>query len=197
MIDVAAIRNLDDEAWEALWDAVLAESRRREVLATAPPLAEQAASDYLTARDGAQPERTDETLADASAWPEYIQPTGAHDAYPLGYVLTDGGRVWRSLIAANVWRPGSQGAERLWEDVTAEVSPPEPEEPTQPVEPGEQETPPEPEPTPSAPAWAAGVSYDTGDLVTYGGQVYRCVQGHPSQAGWEPPNVPALWARQS
>ena len=190
MIDVAAIRNLDDEEWQALWDAVIAESRRREVLATAPLLAEQAASDYLTARDGAQPERTDETLADASAWPEYIQPTGAHDAYPLGYVLTDGGRVWRSLIAANVWRPGSQGAERLWEDVTAEVSqPPEPE-------PEEPETPPEPEPTPSAPAWTPGTRYDTGDLVTYGGQVYRCVQGHTTQAGWEPPGVPALWARQ-
>nr|WP_326647068.1 MULTISPECIES: carbohydrate-binding protein [unclassified Streptosporangium] len=24
---------------------------------------------------------------------------------------------------------------------------------------------------------------------------YRCLQGHTAYAGWEPPNVPALWQR--
>ncbi|MFC7588336.1 carbohydrate-binding protein [Nonomuraea antimicrobica] len=24
---------------------------------------------------------------------------------------------------------------------------------------------------------------------------YRCLQGHTSLPGWEPPGVPALWAR--
>lgn len=41
--------------------------------------------------------------------------------------------------------------------------------------------------------WQPGVSYSIGDVVTYGGAAYRCLQPHTSQAGWEPPNVPALW----
>jgi hypothetical protein len=32
-----------------------------------------------------------------------------------------------------------------------------------------------------------------GDVVTYGGLTYRCLQSHTSQAGWTPPVVPALW----
>ncbi|ARP74124.1 serine protease [Streptomyces sp. MUSC 125] len=43
--------------------------------------------------------------------------------------------------------------------------------------------------------WAAGTVYQTGDVVTYGGASYRCLQGHQAQTGWEPPNVPALWQR--
>ncbi|MFC8869118.1 carbohydrate-binding protein [Streptomyces sp. NPDC057148] len=43
--------------------------------------------------------------------------------------------------------------------------------------------------------WAAGSVYQPGDTVTYGGATYRCIQGHQAYAGWEPPNVPALWRR--
>ena len=43
------------------------------------------------------------------------------------------------------------------------------------------------------PEWAVGVAYTVGYTVTYGGQVFRCVQAHVSQAGWKPPSVPALW----
>ena len=42
-------------------------------------------------------------------------------------------------------------------------------------------------------AWAVGVSYKVGDRRRYGGRLYKCVQAHVSQAGWEPPSVPALW----
>ena len=45
-------------------------------------------------------------------------------------------------------------------------------------------------------AWAPWMAYTTGQLVTYNGAVYKCLQGHTSQPGWEPPNVPALWALQ-
>ena len=45
----------------------------------------------------------------------------------------------------------------------------------------------------SAPAWAANTPYAVGNLVTYGGGTYKCLQAHTSQIGWEPPNVPALW----
>lgn len=41
--------------------------------------------------------------------------------------------------------------------------------------------------------WQAGVAYKVGDARSYNGTVYDCLQGHTSQAGWEPPSVPALW----
>lgn len=52
-------------------------------------------------------------------------------------------------------------------------------------------------PTPTDPpggTWAAGRVYTAGSVVTYGSSSYRCLQAHTSMAGWEPPNVPALWA---
>lgn len=42
-------------------------------------------------------------------------------------------------------------------------------------------------------AWEAGIVYATNDVVSYLGVTYRCLQGHTSQVGWEPPNVGALW----
>jgi chitinase len=42
-------------------------------------------------------------------------------------------------------------------------------------------------------AWQPNTSYAVGNLVTYGGQTYECLQAHTSLTGWEPPNVPALW----
>jgi chitinase len=41
--------------------------------------------------------------------------------------------------------------------------------------------------------WAAWVSYKVGDIVTYGGLNYKCLQAHTSLPGWEPPATPALW----
>jgi hypothetical protein len=42
-------------------------------------------------------------------------------------------------------------------------------------------------------AWAPNVSYATGAQVTYSNHLYKCLQGHTSLVGWEPPNTPALW----
>ncbi|WP_051838371.1 M28 family peptidase [Streptomyces sp. NRRL WC-3742] len=41
--------------------------------------------------------------------------------------------------------------------------------------------------------WTPGTTYNAGDIVTYNGVSYRCIQGHTAQVGWEPPIVPALW----
>ncbi|MEU8758663.1 M20/M25/M40 family metallo-hydrolase [Streptomyces sp. NPDC048659] len=41
--------------------------------------------------------------------------------------------------------------------------------------------------------WQLGATYKAGDIVTYNGVRYRCIQGHTAYQGWEPPNVPALW----
>lgn len=41
--------------------------------------------------------------------------------------------------------------------------------------------------------WRAGVSYAVGDRRRYADTLYRCLQAHTSQEGWEPENTPALW----
>lgn len=46
-------------------------------------------------------------------------------------------------------------------------------------------------------AWTAGTAYTTGDVVSYNGSNYQCVQSHTALTGWEPPNVPALWTFHS
>ncbi|WP_445013540.1 glycosyl hydrolase family 18 protein [Paenibacillus oleatilyticus] len=49
----------------------------------------------------------------------------------------------------------------------------------------------------AAAAWAPNTSYKAGDIVSYGGSDYQCIQPHTSLVGWEPPNVPALWKLHS
>lgn len=41
--------------------------------------------------------------------------------------------------------------------------------------------------------WAADTAYEAGVRVRYDEKLYKCVQAHTSQEGWEPPAVPALW----
>lgn len=43
-------------------------------------------------------------------------------------------------------------------------------------------------------SWEAGVAYAVGQYRNSGEKLYRCVQAHTSQEGWEPENTPALWA---
>lgn len=47
------------------------------------------------------------------------------------------------------------------------------------------------------PKWEPDTAYALDDRRRYADLLYRCVQPHTSQEGWEPPNVPALWARTS
>lgn len=42
-------------------------------------------------------------------------------------------------------------------------------------------------------SWAPNISYKVGDIVSYDGKNYKCIQAHTSLVGWEPPIVPALW----
>ena len=41
--------------------------------------------------------------------------------------------------------------------------------------------------------WAAGVAYTVDQRIGYNSKLYRCVQAHTSQTGWEPDKTPALW----
>lgn len=45
----------------------------------------------------------------AQEWPEWIQPTGAHNAYALGAKVSHNGKHWVSDVDANVWEPGVYG----------------------------------------------------------------------------------------
>ena len=45
----------------------------------------------------------------------WVQPTGAHDAYPLGAIVTHRGKTWKSLIPANTTIPGDDP--RWWEEI--------------------------------------------------------------------------------
>lgn len=42
--------------------------------------------------------------------------------------------------------------------------------------------------------WEPGVNYTVGNLRRYEGTLYRCVQAHTAQTGWEPDKTAALWA---
>lgn len=47
-------------------------------------------------------------------YPEWSQPLGAHDAYPLGAKVSHNGEKWTSDVDNNVWEPGVYG----WSKVT-------------------------------------------------------------------------------
>jgi hypothetical protein len=73
--------------------------------------------------------------------PEWVQPVGAHDAYPLGMWVTHNGYDFVSLLAANVWEPSPES--NFWR-----VSP-------------------DPGPLPWRAPSGAGDAYDIGDRVTH------------------------------
>lgn len=45
------------------------------------------------------------------------------------------------------------------------------------------------------PEWTSGTAYETGFKVSRGGRLWRVIQSHTSQIGWEPENAPSLWER--
>ena len=59
-----------------------------------------------------EPDKPEDT-----AYPEWVQPTGAEDAYNAGAVVTYNGKVYQSLVDGNVWSPSDypQG----WQEVEA------------------------------------------------------------------------------
>ena len=81
---------------------------------------------------------------------DWSQPTGAHDAYPEGFIVEHGGKNWVSLIPGNVWEPGGSG----WREY---------------VEPGSGVVPEYIAPT------GAHDAYMVGDRVTFQGRVYESV----------------------
>lgn len=62
-----------------------------------------------------QKPQTGETGEDGEI-PEYVQPTGAHDAYNTGDRVTFGGKVYECIINSCVWSPEAYPAG--WQEVT-------------------------------------------------------------------------------
>lgn len=75
---------------------------------------------------------------------DWRQPTGAHDAYPLGFVVTYAGKQWENITPANVWVPGVSG----WQEVVEG-------------------------PAPWVQPTGAHDAYNIGDRVTFNGSTYE------------------------
>lgn len=45
-------------------------------------------------------------------FPEWVQPTGAHDAYSKGDKVSHNGKHWQSNVDGNVWEPPT-----MWDEV--------------------------------------------------------------------------------
>lgn len=82
--------------------------------------AEQAAYEAQQATDRAILDATASLMTDAHTDGQpWVQPTAAHDSYPLGITVTHGGKTWENLTPANVWQPGVSG----WRELVAEGYP--------------------------------------------------------------------------
>lgn len=53
---------------------------------------------------------TPEPAPDPEEWPQWVQPTGAHDAYQTGDKVTYNGKHYQSTINGNVWSPDAYPA---------------------------------------------------------------------------------------
>lgn len=53
------------------------------------------------------------TKVSVEEYPEWVQPTGAQDAYAKGDKVTYNGKHYQSTADANVWAPGVYG----WEEI--------------------------------------------------------------------------------
>jgi hypothetical protein len=101
---------------------------------------------------------------DDNPW-EWIQPLGAHDAYPLGAKVLFEGDVWESTINANVWAPGVTG----WKNLTGTT----PETYAAFVQPT-----------------GAHDAYNIGDKVTFEGHLWESLI---NANVWSPTVYPAGW----
>ena len=45
----------------------------------------------------------------AEEWPEWVQPLGSTDAYPMGAKVSHNEKHWISNVDANIWEPGVYG----------------------------------------------------------------------------------------
>ena len=54
------------------------------------------------------------TVVSLESFPEWVQPTGGHDAYNKGDKVSYNGKHWESTVDGNVWAPGVYG----WNEIS-------------------------------------------------------------------------------
>ncbi|WP_434819343.1 carbohydrate-binding protein [Corynebacterium macclintockiae] len=139
---------------------------------------------------GKLPKRDVATIEEAKAnkanIPAWRNPGTDHSLmYHYGDVVTYKGKIVRSTHQGlNHWEPGTLGLDgRIWEIVKTD----KPDEST--------EDSPADRTEPATPEWKPGQTVKPGERYTHQGSTYEVIQGHTTQAGWEPPAVPALWKK--
>lgn len=95
---------------------------------------------------------------------KWSQPSGAHDSYPVKWVVSHKGKKWESMVTGNVWEPGTTG----WREVSKDGAPMEWIQPL-----------------------GAHDSYKRGEKVTHNGKTW--VSNSPNNV-WEPGTNDILWA---
>lgn len=109
--------------------------------------------------------------------PDWVQPTGAHDAYHLGNQVTYEGQIYESLTDNNVWAPDEYNTN--WQLIEEEPDL-DPEEPT----------PEEPEISDWVRPSGGHDAYSQGDQVMFEGAVYESlIDGNT----WSPTEYPQGW----
>lgn len=98
---------------------------------------------------------------------EWVQPEGAHDAYPLGQVIKFEDKLWISTTAANVQKPGVSG----WRQVSLT-------NPTQAF--------------PWVQPAGAHDAYKIGDKITFNGFTWESLI---NANVWSPTGYPAGWKK--
>lgn len=95
----------------------------------------------------------------------WVQPTDATNAFPKDWESTHNGKEWVSLVSGNVWEPGVSA----WREKTTDSETPEYVAPT-----------------------GAHDAYNTGDIVTFQGGIYRAKQ---DGLVWSPAEFPEGWEK--
>jgi hypothetical protein len=99
------------------WDETGAQTEQRPYTPDENMIADAVASAEAeagaAATEAAQENAILDAIAATSAPPpdgeEWVQPTGAHDAYRINATVTHGGKQWTSTVDYNVWEPGVSG----------------------------------------------------------------------------------------
>ena len=162
------LRSIPDDQFRSAMHMLFYEKNRRDSQPLITAREDEIAQEYHKANP---PEEDAET-----GHPVWVQPYGAHDAWPISATVVHNGTVWHNIAGVpNVWEPGNDGPVPTWQAQASE----DPEDP----EPGSQE-------------WAEGVDYVIGDEVVYQGVTYRVIQDHTSAGQWTPDAVASLYEPQ-
>lgn len=182
----AAIRQLDDAQFQELLAWVVTPERERRAAQAA---VEQAQADLVAELqeagklDKPKAVTVEEAVEAPDRVPAWENPLTDHSKmYAKTNVITHNGRFWESThTGLNSWEPGAQGVdEYIWRDVTQQVRSTAPEENTA---------------SPGAIPFAPELPVEEGDLIEYGGVVYKVLSGHVTKSYWPPNESPSLFER--